>query len=362
MQERITAILALVTALTITGIAAWFSVIGIISIFPGAALAVAIMGGALEFGKIVAATWLKINWRSATFLVKSYLLSSVFVLMVITSMGIFGFLSKAHVDQAGPITDNAAKIERIKQRIEREQRAITDSETMIDQLDETVNTLIEFDKISGEGGAREVRESQAEQRQQLNTQIDEAQNNIDRYLDESFELEQTIRDFEVEVGPIKYIAELLYSNSEKDVLEKAVTFVILMLVFVFDPFAVALLVAATENFRNISKNKVAEKQVIIEYRNPIESENDNIIEPDPEPEPEPPKEDPKPEEPQDVEKPQQTSYRNPKTYNTHLSKKSDRPKGQSIAAKLKGKAKMKDEAKDETKIQTPFMRVSSIKK
>jgi hypothetical protein len=173
-------------------------------------------------------------------------------------MGIFGFLSKAHIEQNAEVGDNTLQIERLDSRIGREQDKINREQTKIDnaeaviaQLDETIATLIEFDKISDpENGARAVRERQKPERDELSIIIAEAQDNIDEYeekiagfQDERLVLGQELQALELEVGPVKYIAEVIYTDAENN-LEDAVRIVIIMFIFVFDPMAILLLMAA----------------------------------------------------------------------------------------------------------------------
>ena len=235
-------ILTLVTALLMASTAAWFAIAGIIAVFSGAPIAALVMGSVVELGKVVGVSWLYRNKDEPT-KIKHALLPLVIIAMLLTSMGIFGFLSKAHLQQGAPVGNNVAKIEQIDQRIKREQYSITDSETMIGQLDQTVNSLVKNDRISGPNGARAVRESQKEQRAELKTTIDAAQANIAKLEDEKFELSQTVREMELEVGPVKYIAELIYEDAETN-LENAVRWVIIAFIFVFDPMAIVLLMAA----------------------------------------------------------------------------------------------------------------------
>lgn len=237
------AVIAFISALALAGVAAWFSITGLMAIFAALPLSVAIMAGVLEVAKLVTASILYRNWSTIPTMLRVYLTSAVVVLMLITSLGIFGYLSKAHLDQNAPVSNSVAKIERLEQRIQREERAIVDAETIIAQLDDTIATLIEYDKISGPDGARAVRANQEEQRTALNEIIDQSQAKIDEYLDEKFEYEQEVRNFETEVGPIKYIAALAYEDPSTHY-DGAVRAIILLLVFVFDPLAVLLLITA----------------------------------------------------------------------------------------------------------------------
>ena len=118
-------LLTLFTALAIAGVAAWFSIAGLMAIFSAAALPIAVMAGTLEVGKLLTASWLYRYWHDTSLALKSYLSTAVLVLMLITSMGIFGYLSKAHLDQAGVSGDAIAAVERIDGQIAREENRIT---------------------------------------------------------------------------------------------------------------------------------------------------------------------------------------------------------------------------------------------
>ncbi len=238
-----TVIIAFLSAIALAGVAAWFSITGLIAIFAALPISIAIMASVLEVAKLVTASILYRNWGTIPFLMKSYLTVAVVILMLITSLGIFGYLSKAHLEQNAPVSNNLAKIERLEQRITREGRTINDAETVIVQLDGAITTLIEYDKISGPDGARNVRAGQQEERDALNEIINSSQDSIDIYLDEKFGYEQEVRQFETEIGPIKYIAALAYDDPSSHY-DSAVRAIILLLVFVFDPLAVLLLITA----------------------------------------------------------------------------------------------------------------------
>jgi hypothetical protein len=246
------------TSLSIAGVAAWYSIAGLIAIFSGSVVPIAIMGGVLEVGKLVTAAWLHANWTVSPWWMRGYLTSAVIVLMLITSLGIFGFLSKAHLEhsiqsQGG----NEIASEALERRIERKQRVIDDAETVLSQLDAQVQTLIDYDRIRGKDGAMAVRKEQKEERAELNAQIDEATDEVitlNKQLDYG---KQKQLQIEVEVGPLKYIAELIYGEENaEDNFDKAVRFVIMLLVFVFDPLAVVLLLAATTEFRREQTSKM----------------------------------------------------------------------------------------------------------
>ena len=376
-------ILTLLTALGIAGVAAWFSIAGLMAIFSAAALPIAVMAGTLEVGKLLTASWLYRYWHDTSVALRAYLSTAVVVLMLITSMGIFGYLSKAHLDQAGVSGDAIAVVDRIDGQIAREENRISIIEDRIvslnsstgldvqdsidaqiqirdtaweqvqgdidynqeqinavraqlttdiasldnrlDALDKSVNDLRAKGKeviTTDEGGAfrraetetidyvaqaDELRNSQQDERDQIsderaslreqaNADIKIFQDAIDKYReqaqttinnanaevnrlrnqstqsqdsvldqidtfneeidsiyleiatlkDEKFEAEQEVRTLEKEVGPIKYVAQLLFGGDDAELLDKAVQVFILMLVFVFDPLAVMLVIAANQ--------------------------------------------------------------------------------------------------------------------
>ena len=374
-------LITLFTALAIAGVAAWFSIEGLMAIFSASALPIAIMAGTLEVGKLLTASWLYRYWHETSLLLKTYLSIAVVVLMLVTSMGIFGYLSKAHLDQAGVSSNAFATVERIDGQIAREENKIdiiedrilslggsTDVSNSIAQqeeirdgawarvqgdidynqeqienvraqlkediaqldnrlaaLDKSVNDLrakgvevvtldeggafrqAETEKIDYVAQANELFASQKPERDtikeekntlrqtasadikvfqdtidnyraqaqktiddanaeinrlrnqstdqqdtnlqkidEFNTEIDNLYDNIATLKDEKFEAESIVRDLEMEVGPIKYVAELIYGGDSQNYLDQAVRLFILMLVFVFDPLAVVLIIAANQ--------------------------------------------------------------------------------------------------------------------
>ena len=269
--------LTLIVAIAISGVAAWYSIVGLMAIFAAAAIPIAVMGGVLEVGKLLTASWLYQNWKMCPKLLKTYLTASVVVLMFITSMGIFGFLSKAHIDQTLVGGDNSLEIRAIDQQIEREQRRIKDAEMVITQLDKAVETLIEYDRIRGPQGAIAVRESQRMERGSLASIISEASDAIKQLRDEARPLQKQQLQLEAEVGPIKYIAALFYKDTNKSVLEEAVRWVIITIIFVFDPLAVLLIICANMTLSKPKKIKpavnVADNWNDIE----VEAEEEEII-------------------------------------------------------------------------------------
>jgi hypothetical protein len=249
--------LTLITSLAIAAVAAWYSIVGLMAIFAGAMIPIAIMGGVLEVGKLVTAAWLHQNWKKTSLWMKSYLTSAVFVLMVITSLGIFGFLSKAHLEHSIAIGgNNELRITQLEKQIDRQQSIISDSETVLTQLDDQVATLIEYDRIRGPSGSIATRQAQAEERATLNENIDAAYIRIEEIQKELSPLQEERLAIEVEVGPLKYIAELIYGDLAEDYFDEAVRFVIILLIVTFDPLAVVLLLAATQGFSMRKQEKM----------------------------------------------------------------------------------------------------------
>jgi len=234
--------LTLLTGLALSTIAAWFAVEGIMAIFAGLPIYAMIMGIVIEGGKVVGVTWIYRHWDNKTRL-KYVMIPFVIVMMLLTSMGIFGLLSKAHLEQTAPVTNNSAKIERLDQRITRERTEIADAELIIDQLDDTVRVLVDARKISHPTeGSKIVRINQQPQRDQLKGIIDESMDSIDEYEDDKLLLNQELNELELEVGPVKYIAAMIYEDPDSQ-LDEAVRIVIIAFIFVFDPMAVLLLMA-----------------------------------------------------------------------------------------------------------------------
>ena len=240
----ILALLTLLTALAISAVAAYYSIIGLIAIFSSAVIPIAVMGVVLETGKLVTAAWVYHNWKKTPVLLKTYLISAVVVLMFITSMGIFGFLSKAHIEQTTVNSDNTLQIELIDSKIKRERDTIQRAENTLLQLDSALEKYVELGAVTKGLNARKEQEAE---RNELNATIDESTDAIATLTQKKSQLNADRIAIEAEVGPIKYISELIYGESSSGVLEDAVRGVILVIVFVFDPLAVLLLVAANQS-------------------------------------------------------------------------------------------------------------------
>ena len=251
-------ILTFVSAISISVIAAGYSIIGLATLFAGATLPIIAMGSALEVGKLVAASWLYNNWRNKLLprAIKAYLTLAVIVLIFITSMGIFGFLSKAHLDQVEPASNNQLLITQYDKQIAFEEKTIARASDTLDQLDKALDKYIDMEYVTR--GLKE-RAKQKEERDALNKVIEDANAKIIELNNKKYSIEVEQLKIEAEVGPIKYIAELIYGDEAKDYFDEAVRWVIIVLIFVFDPLAVLLLIAANISLRSRTIEKEQEK-------------------------------------------------------------------------------------------------------
>jgi hypothetical protein len=251
------AYLTLITGLLISLVAIFYSVAGLASIFSAAVIPIIIMGAILEVAKLVATVWLKQNWTEAPRFLKGYLLGAVAILMFITSMGIFGFLSKAHSDQTLVSGDVQSKIAIYDEKIKTARENIDANRKALKQMDEAVDQVM--GRSNDEKGADKavgLRRSQQKERARLQSEIAAEQKTISNLSEERAPIAAEVRKVEAEVGPIKYIANFIYGdNTDANILEKAVTWVIILIVIVFDPLAVMLLLASQYTFAWLKKQK-----------------------------------------------------------------------------------------------------------
>jgi len=240
-------LLTFISAISISIIAAGYSIVGLATLFAGAVVPIILMGSALEVGKLVAASWLYHNWNSnVPRLLKLYLFIAIIVLVFITSLGIFGFLSKAHLDQVKPTSSNNIKIELLDNQIKSQENIIERSQNTLTLLDKALEVYIDKEYVTR--GLKE-RKKQKPERDELTLAINEASDKIAELSDKKGSLKLEQDKIEAEVGPIKYVAELIYGENAKDMFDHAVRVVILILIFVFDPLAVLLLIAANISLR-----------------------------------------------------------------------------------------------------------------
>ena len=247
--------LLLVVALSLSAVAAWYAIAGLMAIFAAAAIPIAVMGGLLETSKLVIASWLYRNWKEIPKLMRAYFTFSLVVLMMLTSMGIFGFLSKAHLDQAVPSGDVAAKLALIDEKIKTEKENINASRKELSQLDAQVDqTISRTTDDKGAERAIAIRRGQQKDRARILSDIGTSQARVAKLNEERAPIASEVRKVEAEVGPIKYIAALIYEeNASEEILEKAVRIVTLMIVIVFDPLAVLMLIAANWSLKHNKK-------------------------------------------------------------------------------------------------------------
>jgi hypothetical protein len=242
-------LLTLLTALIISISAAYYSILGLTAIFAAAFWPIVILGSSLEVGKIVSTLWLHKYWDRAEAQYKVYLCTAVAILMLLTSMGVFGFLSKAHTDQSLVSGDVIAKISIYDEKIRQSRDNIDMARKALVQMDAAVDqTMSRSTTETGADKAAQLRRSQTTERNRLLKEIDAEQKKIQALNDQRAPIAAEVRKVEAEVGPIKYIAALIYGdNPEANVLEKSVRWVIILIVIVFDPLALTLLLAATKS-------------------------------------------------------------------------------------------------------------------
>ena len=252
-------ILTFISAISISLIAAGYSIIGLATLFAGAATPIIAMGSALEVGKLVAASWLYNNWNdNIPKTLKAYLFTAIIVLVFITSMGIFGFLSKAHLDQVKPTGNNAVQIALIDKQINQQELIIERAENTLNRLDKALDVYIAKEYVSR--GLKE-RKKQKEERDFLNTEIKNAMDEIAKLVNAKSDIDIAQLKIEADVGPLKYVAELIYGENAKDNFDSAVRIIILILIFVFDPLAVLLLIAANISLKQWRDKRNEKKRI-----------------------------------------------------------------------------------------------------
>ena len=252
-------IITFISAISISLIAAGYSILGLATLFAGAAVPIIAMGSALEVGKLVAASWLYHNWKTdIPRSLKAYLFTSIIVLIFITSIGIFGFLSKAHLDQVRPTGNNEVQIALIDKQINQQELIIERAENTLNRLDKALDVYIAKEYVSR--GLKE-RKKQKEERDFLNTEIKNAMDEIAKLVNAKSDIDIAQLKIEADVGPLKYVAELIYGENAKDNFDSAVRIIILILIFVFDPLAVLLLIAANISLKQWRDKRNEKKRI-----------------------------------------------------------------------------------------------------
>lgn len=238
--------LTLLSALLLSGIAGYYSIIGLAAIFTGAFWPIVFMGSVLELSKLVTTSWLYRNWETCPFLLRTYLTSAVVILMLITSMGIFGFLSKAHIDSTMDSGANTVEIKILTQ-----QEKITK---------ERLEYLL----------ARAKDPSTASNR--LDKQIQDTQKELTEINKKRLPLLKESNKLVAEVGPIKYVGDMIYGTDDDHAIDKAVRLVIMLIMVVFDPLAVLLLIAANISMQQRVKIPEPVKVTVEEPKDDIKLE------------------------------------------------------------------------------------------
>jgi len=246
-------ILLFLSGIAVSVVGAYYSILGLAALFAGAYWAVITMGVTLEIAKLVTVSWLYRNWNLDLLpqSIRAYLLSSVLMLMFITSIGIFGFLSKAHLDTAAPNTGNRLLVKNIERQIDSEKKAITGAQKIVDQLDKALDKVIDKDADKG----LIERQKQTTERNKVNNIIANSSKKITDLSNQKLKYDKDQLAIDKEVGPFKYVAEILFGDADDGNLDRAVRFIIICLILVFDPLAVLMLVAVNVSIKEYQRNK-----------------------------------------------------------------------------------------------------------
>ena len=249
-------ILLFLSAFFISSVAAWFSIAGLVTIFPGAKLAVILMGSSLDFANLISASWLYRFWDKAHRLMKTYFISAVCILSIITSMGVFGYLTKSHIEGAENLDANTEQLSLLDSQILIERENITASRAALQQMDAAVNNLV--GDVTRIERAVQIRNSQRRERSALTTTISESNQKIQAVQQQKSLLNVGQRKLETEIGPIKYIAQLIYGQDNTETIEKSVRLLTILVILVFDPLAILLVVAANMQLQQLNKPTLKE--------------------------------------------------------------------------------------------------------
>jgi len=252
-NDRLIAYITLFSGLAISAVAEYYSIMGLMAIYPAALFPIVIMGIVLGAGKLSATVWMKQNWEWSPRFLKLYVIPAIIVLMLITSLGVFGFLSKAHSDQSLVSGDVQSKLAIYDEKIKTAKENIDADRKQLKQMDEAVDQIMgRSTDEKGADKANSVRKSQQRDRASLAKDIETQQRLIASLNDEAAPIRAENRKVEAEVGPIKYIAALIYgANPDSSLLEKAVIWVTVLIVIVLDPLALVLLLASQYSFQHI---------------------------------------------------------------------------------------------------------------
>jgi len=236
-------ILVLISALCLSSTAAFFSVSGLAQIFSASVISVIIMGLGLELSKITSALWLHRNWKNknVSVLIKGYLVAAIMILMLITDIGIFGYLSAGHLTAVAPTQTIQLAIDSIEQKIASDQKTIDRDNQQMTELDKSLDTY--FKNNAATKGLK-ARAAQKDERDRLTKEITETQKDIDALQAQETPLKQQMAEVAQKLGPIKYVAALFYNNPTQDQIDNSVRLMILIIMCVFDPMAIILVISA----------------------------------------------------------------------------------------------------------------------
>ena len=255
------------SGLFISAIAAWVSIIGLSSIFPGAVFIVTLMGIALELGKLTSVSWLYRFWNKTNIILKTYFTIAILILSVINSIGVFGYLSKAHIEGTQGIEAGTDQISLLDAQIAVEQQTVEADRNALKQMDAAVNNLTASERTTER--AVRVRTSQRRERTSLNAEIAASNKKIIELQQQKSVLNVSQRKLETDVGPIKYVAQFVYGNKDADTIEHSVTILILILICVFDPLAILLLVAANMQLAEAKKRGASTDSKAVDPEIPV---------------------------------------------------------------------------------------------
>jgi hypothetical protein len=229
--------LTILVALILSSVSAYFSVAGMAILFSGAAVSVMVMAGSLELAKVMATVWLHHNWKIVPTMIRFYLCCALCVLILTTSMGAFGYLSRAHIDQATSSTDYGLQIDTLEAKLDNQHVSLDQSKTRLNNLNDMLASANEKDRAY-------INNRQKSERAQLDASITEAVSNIEKINQELLPLRRSNNIVQSDVGPLKYVTELFYGESDAKLhFDQAVRFIIFFIVLVFDPLAIVLLIA-----------------------------------------------------------------------------------------------------------------------
>lgn len=245
------AIILLLSALAISSVAAYFSIVGLTLIFSAAPQAIMVMGIALELGKLVSASFVYRWWHKLNVVMRTYFVASVVILSIITSLGIFGYLSKSYISDSASIFAGETQLKT-------KQELLSVERTRLDNL------LLQ-------------QSQRTDPNRRVEQQIDASQTKIYQLTTEIGTIRGEQSALSTEIGPIRYIAELIYGDGQMDTIDRAVRIIIIAIMFVFDPLAILLIVAANMQIKSIRSAKPKSKNIDKKMKHLVELNEEDIF-------------------------------------------------------------------------------------